>query len=159
MHPKLNVVFHPLSGENNLEIGVRKIRLSKSRRRMEVLLDDAAAYDALEQYEEKLRKYYRLSSIEMNFEKKTDPSERLKELTRIKLPVHSDKSSNGASFGMARDLGRAQVLQMLYGSAIRDNLVPISSINENSARVCFSGDIFSVETRDIKSRKKRTGRK
>lgn len=49
--------------------------------------------------------------------------------------------------------GKANVSDMLYGRPINDDIISIHSINNNSGRVVFSGKVFFVEDRDIKSKK------
>ncbi len=49
--------------------------------------------------------------------------------------------------------GKANVSDMLYGRPINDDIISIHSINDNSGRVVFSGKVFFVEDRDIKSKK------
>ena len=49
--------------------------------------------------------------------------------------------------------GKANVSDMLYGRPINDDIISIHSINDNSGRVVFSGKVFFVDDRDIKSKK------
>lgn len=50
-------------------------------------------------------------------------------------------------------IGRATADDMLYGRAIRDEeIVAISSINENSGRIAISGKIFDADEREIKTK-------
>ena len=154
MRPRIDVVFSSLKGGEIAKIGVRKIKISKSRRRMEVLLDDNAAAAELEKFEEQLKRYYHLNGVhvkdkqELDAETKNTPSPGTDDFKPvIKKASEPEKTAGNIP------VQRAQISQMLYGSAIRDNSIPISSINENSGRVCFTGEIFAVETKDIKSKK------
>jgi len=156
MKPKIDVVFSTVKSGEIAKIGVNKIKISKSRRRMEVLLDDDAAVDALERFEDELRRYYRLNGVHVKNRGEAQQEEyralkKVREGERI-VVVPKKKSENPA-IGAVRDLGKPQIVEMLYGSAIRDDLIPISAIGENSGRVCFVGDVFGVETKEIKSKK------
>lgn len=157
MRPRIDVVFSSLKSGEIAKIGVQKIKLSKSRRRMEVLLDDNAAAEELEKFENELKRYYRLNSVHIKdrSEIKKEETEKMKKRIDASAPIISSVSTENKTehTPAIRDLGKAQITEMLYGTAIRDDLVPISSINENSARVCFCGEIFGIETKDIKSKK------
>lgn len=154
MHPKIGVVFSDINGGEISDIGVQKIKISKARRRMEVLLEDSAADRDLDKLENELSKYYHLNGV---YVKNSDKKQIFKKQKNIVIqepkqphasaPVHEKKP--------APDCGtqKAQITEMLWGTAIRDDLVPISSINESSARVCFCGEIFGLETKDILSKK------
>ncbi len=149
MHPKIDVVFSGVDSGKLSDICVRKIKISKSRRRMEVLLEQNAAESELEKFENELSKYYRLNGVHI---KNEVPQKHEAEKITVSLPQTAE-SRNAKKQQTVRDLGKAEVDEMLHGTSIRDDLVPISSIDENSARVCFKGEIFGIETKDITSKK------
>ncbi len=151
MHPKVNIVFKGISGGKIADIGVSKIKLSKSRRRMEVLLEDNAANEELDKFEHELMKYYKLNGVHV---KNNDEVQKKRELPRMVIQMPKKQASLSEEGNTSSDtLGKAEIDEMLYGTTIRDELVPISSITENSARVCFRGEIFGIETKDITSKK------
>ena len=154
MKPRIDVVFSSIKSGEIASLGVRKIRLSKTRRRMEVLLDDEAAAEQLEQFENQLKNYYHLNSVHVKdlSEIKQEEEKKRQERIRKAMPVihvarHTDES------GEPIERQRAEIVEMLYGSAIRGDITPISSIGENSGTICVCGEIFGVETKDIKSKK------
>lgn len=156
MRPKIDTVFSAIKSGNTANSGIQKIKLSKSRRRMEILLDDDVAAEELLKLEEEIKSYYHLNYVKVKDRSiiKKEELEKMKQRMALAtddiMPAaHSSDSKTTA----VRDLGKAQVEEMVYGTAIRDDLVPISSIDENSARVCFCGEIFGIETKDIKSKK------
>lgn len=147
MHPKINVVFPDVNSGELSDLTVRKIKISKSRRRMEVLLEEDAVNSELEKFEKNLSEYYHLNGVHVRNNKK----EVLQKPQNMVVQVSEKKKPE--QIPTVRDLGKAHVDEMLHGSTIRDDLVPISSIDEKSARVCFKGEIFGIETKEIKSKK------
>lgn len=152
MKPNANVVFPAVKNEALASNSVQKIRISKHRRRMEVLLGEDATQDALERFEEQLRRQYRLTSVHVH--KMEEEKRREAAAEPVAPEVHAEPAAAvRPKKAVLIDLGKAQITEMLYGSAIRDTLTPISAITENSDRVCFAGEIFGVEYKDIKSKK------
>ncbi len=154
MRPKIDVVFQGIKSGNFSDVGISKIKISKSRRRMEVLLDHDAEDNELEQLEEALKNHYHLNGVivktPQEFENIHNQQQDFSENEQILVKRDFKRTNNS---NIVRDLGKAQITEMIYGSTIRDTLIPISAIGENSGRVCFSGEIFGVETKDIKSKK------
>ncbi|MBE7044181.1 MAG: PolC-type DNA polymerase III [Ruminococcaceae bacterium] len=151
MRPSIDALFPAVRNSELAQKRVEKIKLSKSRRRMEVLLEEDASEEALERFEFQLQKTYRLSSVHVH---KPGPVESTpwklllpEEFEAVEQPEAREEQKPVV------DLGRAVVTEMLFGSAIRDELVPISAIGENSGRVCFYGEVFGLETKDITSKK------
>ena len=130
MRPKIDVVFSDIKNGEIAKIGVQKIRLSKSRRRMEVLLDGDAAHDALMKFESDLKAYYHLNHAKVK-DRSAIKKEELEKMKQRMALANSDEESGNyetshlKSNTIVRDLGKAQVEEMLYGTAIREDLVPI----------------------------------
>ncbi len=156
MRPRIDIVFSGINSGEIAKIGVQKIKLSKSRRRMEVLLDDDIAKEELEKFQEQLREHYRLNAISVKDSKAIKAEEIEKMRKRIisaspsPITIEAGKARNNQPI---KDLGKAEPVKMLYGRSLNDDLVPISSIGEHSGRVCFLGEIFNIETKDITSKK------
>ena len=151
MKPSIDAVFPGIDSEGLKDKHVQKIRLSRSRRRMEILLEETAAHDALAQFEEKLEKYYHLNSVQIR--EKEETVKMPSPVSHFVQKVHPAASEELPEKKEKIPLGRAMVTEMLYGSAIRDDLTTISDINDSSDRVCFYGEIFGIETKDITSKK------
>ena len=146
MKPKLKVIFPDYNGDNKIE--VEKIKISRNHRRMELILNENIDDDIIDNFEEKIRSKYHLTS--MNILTKDETIAKPEEI--FAMPVISSSDSENSPKKIIT-LGKPIIDEMLYGRSIRDDLVPISSINENSDRVCFMGEIFGVEYKEIKSKK------
>ena len=146
MKPKLKIVFPQYNGAQRIE--VEKIKISKNHRRMELILNENIDDNILDDFEDKLRSHYHLTSIHIRGK---DDLQKENESDVIYMPT-SDITAEDIS-SHRTTLGKARVEEMLYGRSIRDDLVPISSIDDTSDRVCFKGEIFGVEYKEIKSKK------
>lgn len=157
MKPNIGVVFPGVKNPEMAEKSIQKIKISRHRRKMEVFLEEEAAQEALQKLEEQLRRGYRLSSVHV-VDRREAQAARAHAQT---FPVHTElvEEADGQKPVQTHkkrvmiDLGKAQITEMIYGSAIRDTLIPIASIDENADKVCFAGEIFGIEYKDIKSRK------
>lgn len=146
MKPKLNTIFPEYGGNDNIE--VEKIKISKNHRRMELILSDELDDEVIDKFENKIRSEYHLTG--MHIRTKDEITVKPEEI----FSVYSAVEGNNESAPKKRiTLGKARINEMLYGRTIRDDIVPISSINEHSDRVCFMGEIFNVEYKEIKSKK------
>ena len=160
MKPNIGVVFPEVQDPEMAKKSIQKIKISKHRRRMEVFLEEEAAQEALAKLEEQLRRGYRLSSVHVADRREAEKLQgKAKSPQPAVKPETLERTSDPAVPAPAPkkrvmiDLGKAQITEMIYGSAIRDTLVPISAIDEHSDKVCFTGEIFGIEYKDIKSRK------
>ncbi len=145
MKPNINLLFPEYGGEER--IGIKKVRISKNHRRMEIMLENEVDEAVIEELEEKIRSRYHLTSVQI-----TCPVEAPKKHEEFVYRVAEEAEAPPEREQYAA-LGRARVREMLYGRTIREELKPISSINEQSGRVCYSGEIFGVEYKEIKSKK------
>ena len=146
MKPKLKVIFPDFNGDDNIE--VEKIKISRNHRRMELILNENINDDVIDNFEDKVRSKYHLTGMHIRTKDETI----VKPEEIFAMPVISS-SANDSTPQKNITLGKARIDEMLYGRSIRDDLVPISSINENSDKVCFMGEIFGVEYKEIKSKK------
>lgn len=157
MKPNIGVVFPGIKNPEMAEKSIQKIKISRHRRKMEVFLEEEAAQEALQKLEEQLRRGYRLSSVHVVDRREAQAARAHAQA----FPVHTElvEEADGQKTVQTHkkrvmiDLGKAQITEMIYGSAIRDTLIPIASIDENADKVCFAGEIFGIEYKDIKSRK------
>ncbi len=145
MKPKLSTVFPNLKTAHEISADVEKIKLSRHRRRMELLLSSEVSEDLLSRFEAELKKEYHLNSVHVH------EVEQSQEVQKENVMYVTKKISNSAK--TAETLGKAKVTEVIYGSAIRSELTPIKQIREDSGRVCLKGEVFGIETKDITSKK------
>ena len=127
---------------------------------MEIILDDDFEESDVEAAEEKIKEFARLSSINIKSKKQADDekiwansrSYNLEFQKQVKAALEKS-TNNEESKDPSVFMGKARVKEVIFGRSIRDFLVPISSISEESGNVCFEGEIFGVETKDIHSKK------
>lgn len=143
MKPNIKVIFPQYSGKRKIE--VEKIKISRNHRRMELILNENMEDDILDSFEERVKAQYHLTSMHIRCLESALPHE---EEQFFVPPVYSKENAEKKVY-----LGRAHIEEMLYGRSIRDELTPISSIDENSDKVTFCGEIFNVEYKEIKSKK------
>ena len=161
MKPTLKSIFPTIELGKNSNLTVDSIKLSKKRRSLDLTLEECIDDKTAEQLEGALKDFLELSGIhikgrqELEDEKlwastrcyNTEFQNQIKESLLPNSRTDSDSGTNKAF------MGKARVKSVIYGRSIRDFLVPISSIDENSGNVCFEGEIFNVETKDIHSKK------
>ena len=147
MKPNIKVIFPQYEGEKKIE--VEKIKISKNHRRMEIVLNEDIDDAVLDDFEEKIRKQYRLTSVHIQCAS-ADKKETFEDNVPLVREEHAEAERKETFYAPA---GRAAVDEMLFGRSIRDSLTPICAINEQSDKVCFKGEIFNVEYKEIKSRK------
>lgn len=158
MKPKVQLVFPELDMQAVIDREVEKIKISRSKRKMKVILDSPVELEAAEDMSRMIAQAYRLSGVKVVGAEQTKSSIELQKEKMRSVQSETDGSislNTQPSHRKVRkeQLGRAKVSEMIYGSAIREELTPISAINENSGRVAFSGEIFETEFKDIKSKK------
>ncbi|MBQ7793773.1 MAG: PHP domain-containing protein, partial [Clostridia bacterium] len=146
MKPKIDVVFPDIKSASLIVAEVEKIKLSRHRRRMELLLSNNVQEDILTRFEEELKRQYRLNSVLVHEAEKNADFEQERNV------MYVTRKSSGKS-QETETLGKAKVTDVIYGSAIRSELTPIKQIREDSGRVCLCGEVFGIETKDITSKK------
>ena len=162
MKPTLNSVFPKLELGKYQNMVVDSIKLNKKSRSMELALEENIDDNAIEKLEDKIKEYLGLSAIYIKSKQEIE-DEKLwansknynSEFQRqIKASLENHHSSDDApSVANNEFMGKARIKNVIYGRSIRGMLSPISSINEDSGNVCFEGEIFNVETKDIHSKK------
>ena len=147
MKPNIKIIFPEYDGDRKIEID--NIKISKNHRRMEITVSEDLDSDELEHFEEQVRQKYHLTSMHIRQKKdETTPEPTPSYFYMPTLPSNVEKGQVKSI-----DLGKAHIEEMLFGRSIRDNLIPISAIDENSQWVTFAGEIFGVEYKEIKSKK------
>ncbi len=153
MNPGFNMLFSEEPPFDIKNVGIKKIEISKQKRDMKIYLDEDVSEEVLNYAYPLLRKKYKLRDVEIICPPK--PSDEHDNRIYLKAPAgkYTDKE-NVPQREKHTFVGKAASDDVIYGSPIRGNLVAISDINEYSNRVVFKGEIFGLEFKDIKSRKK-----
>ncbi len=144
------MIIPSIKDEELANLSVEKILLSKSKREMKIILQNSVAQDIADKAAEEVKKACNLNKVIVIAEEKNDGEK--KNIMIYEVPQnYTDNPS--APKTARRTLGHADVSDMLYGRPIKDSIVPISSIGENSGRVTFSGRVFAADEREITSKK------
>lgn len=154
MKPKLKLILSDDSkiDRKTAEIGVEHVNISKIDRVMHIYLEEEISQVTEEILIAELKRQYRLRDVVVEFAMHNTVDSENKIVKYVS--AEQMKTVNRGGFREHKKyVGKAQVDEMIYGSAIRDSLVEISSINENAGKVAFKGEVFGIEYKDIKSRK------
>lgn len=150
MKPKIGVVFPKITDKDIADLEIEKIRVSKNRRKIGILLgSDTSAYQQAK-VESEVKKACNLTEVIVRVDNRIKQQD--KNVMIYEVEPSQEGSMQSASSG-PKIKGKANVSDMLYGRPINDDIISIHSINDNSGRVVFSGKVFFVEDRDIKSKK------
>lgn len=152
MKPTVNSVFPWFSGTETAGKHIEKMTISKHLRQIRLTIEEEVSDEDRAEMERTIAKKLKLNKVVV-----------LKS-ENIGMPAQSpEKFIYGTAPGdtvihekpkkPVRDMGKAHTAGVIYGSAIRSDLVPISSIDENSGAVCFEGTVFSAKIEDKKSKK------
>ncbi|MBP3362092.1 MAG: PolC-type DNA polymerase III [Clostridia bacterium] len=158
MKPKINVIFPLITNPEIGEIQVEKMCVSRQRRKVWLTFGSKMPDATADLLVSELKRVYHLDSVNISFIAEGSENTAIPETADIS--VHSESAAHADlqaplfhSERRHRTMHRVLANEMIYGRSIRDNLTPICEINEDSGRVVFRGEIFGVETKDIKSRK------
>ncbi len=149
MKPDINTVFPQYDGNKKIEI--EKIKISRNHRRIELLLSDTIEDNILDDFEDKVIKEYHLTGMNIKY-----PNEEKEEERDTFYITPPENQTGGDTPQKPVTLGKAHPEEMLLGRTIHDELIPISAINDSSTWVCFRGEIFNVEYKEITSKKTQT---
>lgn len=147
MKPTVNYVFPWFSGTETAGKHIEKMTLSKQLRQIKITLAEETTEEERMEMERIIAKNLKLNRVSVN----TIHEEEI--MPVLEMPAHTPEAKPVHSVKPTRDLGKAHTAGVIYGSAIRSELMPISAINDNSGAVCFEGTVFGVEIKEIKSRK------
>lgn len=151
MKPKLKVVFDKIQTPELFSLTVEKINLSRQKREVNIVLKETISDTLCAVLQKEISQAYHLNRVFVSGTEKTSwEEERRKNVLHYKVEAGKEAHFRPSASQTGE---RAQVGAMIYGSAIREALVPISSIGENSGRIAFQGEIFGLEIKDIKSKK------
>ncbi|MCH5210775.1 MAG: PolC-type DNA polymerase III [Oscillospiraceae bacterium] len=150
LKPKLGVLFPQIMDSEISELQVEKISVSKNRRKIKILLgSDTSSYLA-SKIESALKKACNLSEVIVAIKEPDKEIDRNVMIYEVERGQENKIMSESAG---TEYVGKADVSSMLYGRPIKDSIVSIRSINDNSGRVTISGKVFFVDERSITSKK------
>jgi DNA polymerase-3 subunit alpha (Gram-positive type) len=151
MKPKLGVVFPQITDREISELEVEKISISKNRRKIKILLgSDTSSYQIAE-VQSAVKKACNLSEVIVKIDDNIKAQD--KNVMVYEVSQEHENAVMSGGYSGAKYVGKANVSDMLYGRPIKDNIISIHSINDNSGRVAFSGRVFFVDEREITSKK------
>ncbi len=159
MKPKLSTVFPIFSNSQIGEHIVESVKINKKHRSMDITLEENLPDNELEELEERIRNYYNLISVRIKNQhdiindKIWANANNYNYQFQQQIKNNINKQNSSGNILSDASLGKAYVKEMIYGRSIRDDLIPIKAIDEDSGTVCFAGEIFNVETKEIKSKK------
>lgn len=149
MKPRLGVIFPQITDEEIKDIIVEKISLSKNKRKIKLVLGSGTSVYQQERVKSEVKRACSLTEVIVKVSDNEINEERNVMIYEVE-PGHEDEILTG---GGPKIVGKANVSEMLYGRPIKDSIISIRSINENSGRVTFSGRVFALDEREITSKK------
>lgn len=152
MKPKLGTVFPNITDSEITDLIVEKISISRSKRSINMVLGKGTPQELADKAAKAVKEACRLSDITASAARKSDIEvARKKNIMLYEVAEgHEDIMNRPAG---PKFVGKVTVSDMLYGRPIRGDAVSISSINENSGLVIFSGKVFGIDEREITSKK------
>lgn len=158
MKPSLYEVFPLIDKKIIKNNTVDSIKISKKDRRMELVIKDDFTDEELDLLEENIKLKYNIKNVLVRnksdvLDEKIWKKARLYDEEFKKQIEETLKNQENSDSVPNFNLGKAHIKEMIHGRTIRDNLMPIRAISEKSQRVCFEGEIFNIETKEIKSKK------
>ena len=155
MNPTLLSAFPDLSIKNADKYTISSIKISKKHRKLELILDQQIDENELDELENAISKEYDLTSVFIKSKDDEYKNRIFSDAEKYNQEFNENiiKSLQNNKNNSDSSIGKAIVKSMIYGRSIRCDRVTIRSINENSGFVCFQGDIFNIETKEIKSKK------
>ncbi len=150
MKPKVKSLFPTVKPPVG-DIDINKILVSRQNRRMRLILGEAIADSEARRLGDTVKSELHLRSIDIVAEDKHEAAAGANDAVKVYV---SDESYISPERRTKREhFDKNEIITMIYGRTINDDLVPIRSIGENSGRVAFKGEIFGLEYKSIKSKK------
>lgn len=157
MNPRLGSVFPEVMGDAVRSVGISKVLLSKGRRRMRIIFEYGTSPQEADTAAAAVKSVYHLADMRTEIEQRESLSEKNVMIYDLTEEEAANEETQRAARRRKKILGKANATEMLRGRAIHDDITAISSIDENSGRVTFSGRVFALDEREITSKK--TGKK
>ena len=127
MKPKIGVVFPKITDKDIADLEIEKIRVSKNRRKIGILLgSDTSAYQQAK-VESEVKKACNLTEVIVRVDNRIKQQD--KNVMIYEVEPGQEGSMQSASSG-PKIKGKANVSDMLYGRPINDDIISIHSIND-----------------------------
>ncbi len=155
MKPSLKTIFPELSGEIVKDYTAENIKISKKYRSIELVIREDITDAESDKLENAIKEQYNLSTVFIKKLKSNSDSFSGAEKYNQEFYASVNKTLETTNSQEKSSLYKkyATIKEMIYGRTIRDYITPILSIDEQTGFVCFQGDIFGIETKEIKSKK------
>ncbi len=150
LKPKLGVLFPQIHDNEISNLIVEKISVSKNRRKIKLtLMSDASEY-VISRVQSSIKKACNLTEVIVTSAHK----DALPDKNVMIYTVENEQGNQALNNGIASEyVGKAEVSDMLYGRPIKDRIVSIRSVNNNSGRITVSGKVFFLDERSVTSKK------
>lgn len=154
MKPKLGTVFPNVTDSSVTDLTIEKISVSRNKRSIDMVLGKDTPSELIERAAAAVKAACALFDVSASAAKESDIEvARKRNIMLYEVAEgHEDIMKNTPAFG-PKFAGKVTVSDMLYGRPIRGDAISISSINENSGTVIFSGRVFELDEREITSKK------
>lgn len=147
MSPKLGVILRGVD-EEIADVRVEKIKLSKNKRKIKLVLPEGTAGYIADKVRSAVKKSLNLTDAIVEIDKPDDLTNRNVMIYEV---VKQPDSIEGE--GRKKRRARVDVSTMLYGKPIKGNVTSTEDITSTSGNVIVSGKIFYTDEREIKSKK------
>jgi len=148
MKPKLNVVFPDVYFPGIENIEVESLKVNKQRKKIELLLSKTISEDTLIRLESDIKNTYNFNTVIVR-----TPEENNINLEDEPQVMYVTKKTYEKSNSDEVLRIKPKIVDVIYGTSIRSGIIPIKEINEETGRCVTVGEVFSVEFKDITSKK------
>ena len=151
MNPKLGTLFPALKNDYVGELTVSKINLSRQDRKMRIVFESGVSEENAEKAANAIKAICHLREVKTEIEEKKAYADN--NVMMYAVSERTDDNGETTTVKSRKPIGKANAAEMLYGKPIHGDILPISSVDENSDSVIISGRIFNCEERTITSKK------
>ena len=149
MKPKIGVVFPKITDKDIADLEIEKIRVSKNRRKIGILLgSDTSAYQQAK-VESEVKKACNLTEVIVRVDNRIKQQD--KNVMIYEVEPGQEGSMQSASSG-PKIKGKANVSDMLYGRPINDDIISIH-LTIIRAELCFRVRYFLLRTEILNLKK------
>lgn len=153
MKPKICDLFPMIKDENLREITIDKVQVSKLHRRLEIYLAETVPDKISDKLSEALQKMCALTgALVVSKEKNNSNLKRVKNTIIYTPPV---KEEDGEVKEKTNNvIGKVDIFETMYGRAIKDDVITLKSVDDNSGYCTVSGRVFAIDDKVIHAKKK-----
>ncbi len=155
MNPKISALFPQIKDSEFCDMLVERVMLSKNRRKMKLVLQDEADTNTIKRLAEKIKTTCKLTDINIITSKDDNyDDKRIKNVIQYVVTDKNDEDVLSDNPLKKKIVGKVDIYDMLYGKPIKDDVITVKSVNENSGYVTVSGRVFNIEDKIIHAKKK-----